>query len=64
MNEEKTIINERPDSIKISKNASGKYTYEIKRYFDATKNTPELVIAAMKKTEQEIQKQIIREDTE
>jgi hypothetical protein len=40
---------DRPDSIKVGRTSTGKYSFEIKRYFDYAIDEPELVIKGMKK---------------
>ena len=45
---------ERLDSIKVSKNSKG-YTWEIKRYYDFSRMTPEAVIAQIDDVNKKLQ---------
>ena len=45
---------EKPDSIKVSRNAKGQHSFEMKRYFNSEEMPAEHVIDAMKSTEQKL----------
>ena len=45
---------EKTDSIKVSRGMGGKYSFEIKRYYDSDKDDPEQVIENMKKIEDKL----------
>jgi hypothetical protein len=47
---------EKPDSIKVSRNAKGQHAFEIKRYFNSEEMPAEHVIDAMKSTEDKLVK--------
>ena len=49
--------NEKINSIKISRGMSGKYSFEIKNYYNPEEETPEKVIECMKKTEDKLNKE-------
>lgn len=47
-------INERPDSIKVSRGVNNKFSFEIKRYYDFGKDEPNLVIRSIEKIYEEL----------
>jgi len=49
-NELKQLV-ERNDSIKVSRNAKGQHSFEIKKYYDGEKMPAEYVVTALKAVE-------------
>jgi len=62
---EATIQNEKLDSIKVSKTSAGKYSWEIKLYFDKDKEktTPTLIIEELKKANEQMKAWLETGDT-
>ncbi len=50
------IQNEKQDSIEISRTAKGTYTWKIKRYYDHSKTTPEMIIKQVEEIDRELKK--------
>lgn len=59
--EEENKQSERPDSISVSRTSKGAYSWDIKRYFDASIDDHELVIKHMKRIEEKL-KEVFRND--
>lgn len=47
---EKQKVSENQDSIKVSQGASGKFSYEVKRYYDSATMDLDKVIDSIKRT--------------
>jgi len=47
-------LTEKQDSIKVSKGMNGKYSFEIKRYYDFEKTKPKDVIQQLQKIDAEL----------
>lgn len=63
MNEE-TLTTERQDSIKISKGMNGKYSFEVKRYYDFTSIEPKTIIKQIQQIDNELKKSFGGSDVE
>ena len=53
---EETLINEQQDSIKVSKGMNGKYSFDVKRYYDFTSTEPKIVIKQIQQIDNELKK--------
>ena len=49
-------VMEKQDSIKVSKTATGKFSFEVKRYYDFDKTDPEEIIEQIKRIYEELEK--------
>ena len=54
---EKEIISDKQDSIKVNKGMNGKYSFEIKRYYNFDKTIPADVIKQIVDIEERLQKE-------
>ena len=54
-------VTDKPDSIKVARNAAGKYSFEVKMYYDSVNTTPDVVLDTIKQTYSKLEQQYNQE---